>query len=371
LNALFLKDFVATGPDTKLRIKKYTPPVDAALKKEPIILVHGLLNSSELFDVPGLEDMSLAISLVKEGFSVYTYDQRGAGESVCENWDFGLNENSFIDLPAIIKYVLDHSGAEKVVLGGYSLGGLIIYGLYTYISKFDASINGISKENISRMFTIASPGALHQRIGPWRNTFVRGEKIMEGADGSIDRSRFMQGQIYIRSPFFSRFVGLRTIEFCSRIAGRSRFWASIIKVLPVPSLFYSRSDFDSKSFSKIVASKVFDRTSTRIFRELFHFASLDGTIRFICNEQEILLPKDFDYWARIPLLLISSDEDKLVCSSEVDEVKKHVNSAVLFNTDKEIGKGCGHAGYLFKRSLAETVRKMIISFLQEGSENEC
>jgi pimeloyl-ACP methyl ester carboxylesterase len=360
------KYFIETSPGTMICIRIYQPRLRSPEKPYPVILIHGLLNSSELFDVPESGNLSFTNALSDEGYIVCAYDQRGSGESSNPGWNFGLEENVFTDLPAVVRFCLSHCGYDKAILGGYSLGGLIIYCFYSFLSKFSAELAGLKKENIHKIFTISSPGAFHQRTGRWKHIFTRGMRMLRGAGPVINRSQFIRGQIYIRSPLMSKFVGLSTIELCLKLAQKSPRSASFIKALPVPSFLYTRSDFDPATFMRVVRSRALDRTSRQIFQVLLHFAEQDGRIELDLNERTVSLPSDFQYWDEIPLLLISSQKDKLVCTSEVEEVRRRVNSAVLFNLDQETGQGCGHAGYLFKKGLTEIVRKNIIQFMRGG-----
>jgi pimeloyl-ACP methyl ester carboxylesterase len=170
---IYTKTFLRTSDNNKICVSIYKRQENIKTKRIPVILVHGILNSSDLFDVPGLENLSLVKTFLDRGFDVYTYDQRGSGESRCENWDFGLAENAFIDLPSILNFVLDDSRSRKVILGGYSLGGLIIYCLVTYLLKNPQGIQGVTSDHIENIFTIASPGTFHKRTGKWKNMFTR------------------------------------------------------------------------------------------------------------------------------------------------------------------------------------------------------
>jgi hypothetical protein len=189
--------------------------------------------------------------------------------------------------------------------------------------------------------------------------------MLQKAGPFIDRTQFIHGQIYIYSLLLSKLISISSIKLCLRIAQAGLLGAALIKALPVPSFLYSHSDFDAETFLKVIRSKVLDRTSTKIFQELFHFAAQNGSITLETDDTTISLPEDFRYWDNIPILLISSNRDQLVKSSEVEVVHQQVKSSIHLNIDSELGQGCGHAGYVFKRGLTDLVRERIYQFLIE------
>lgn len=363
LNRDIIHDFVRVSGGIKLRIHRYRPKQKIPERKYPIVLVHGLLNSSDLFDIPGAEDLSLARILGQAGYDVYTYDQRGAGDSPIEDWAVGLKEDAYEDLPAVIEYSLKNSQAEKVILGGYSLGGLIIYLCVSSLVKQDVRKGGPQKDQIHRVFAIASPGALHSRTGRWKKLFIRGQQMLDSAGVSIEREEFLKGQFLIRFPLLSRLVGIRTIKSLFRFAGTGKFAACLVKSVPFPTFLYKPLDFDCKTFARVARSKLLDRSPTQVFTEFFSFAQAGGKISIQSDEGLVTLPEDFEKWSGIPLLLFSSGQDELVLTGEVREVEKRVESSRLVIIENEIGISCGHAGYLFQKKIAPFVHKTMLEFL--------
>lgn len=363
----YSKIFLQTSDQSKLCLKIYKENDIDQLKKTPVVLVHGILNSSELFDVPGAEQISLVKTFLDNGFNVYTYDQRGSGESVCENWKFGLAKNAFEDLPRVLNFVLNESSSQKIILGGYSLGGLIIYCFVTYLLKSANDIQGITSNHIDKVFTIASPGFFHKRKGKWKHIFTRNKEKLKEFGPSVDREEFLKGQIYARSRILDKLVTKSTIKMFLKFAQKGILASFVVKSLPIPSFLYRRSDFSSKVFYHIIRSKVLDKTSTQLFLEIFSFATNEGVIELFYREQRIRLPDDFMYWNRFPVLLFSSKKDELVLNEDVECVVNRINREKYFLVDEEIGSGCGHAGYLFKKKTKERVRKKIVEFLIDST----
>lgn len=94
-----------------------------------VVLVRGLLASADSFEVPGLPWLSLARYLASRGFEEVTYDQRGAGLSSASSVDFGLAEHVLVDLPAVLRFALELTGAdpEDLVLGEHGFDGTPLY----------------------------------------------------------------------------------------------------------------------------------------------------------------------------------------------------------------------------------------------------
>lgn len=97
----------------------------------PVVLCHGLDSNRYIFDLrPG---PSLARYLARNGLDVWVSELRGSGMSdrpgffatdVPRSWSFEDHLNS--DLPAIIQYVLERTGSEKLHWIGHSMGGMLI-----------------------------------------------------------------------------------------------------------------------------------------------------------------------------------------------------------------------------------------------------
>jgi alpha-beta hydrolase superfamily lysophospholipase len=83
--------------------------------------------------------------LVKHGYDVYLFDQRGHGSD--KNWydlghfaDEGGADRVIADTLEVIKYVKAHNRAEKLILFGHSMGSLIARNVVAYTRSIDACI---------------------------------------------------------------------------------------------------------------------------------------------------------------------------------------------------------------------------------------
>src|SRR5690348_13614263 len=99
----FPERFAVKSDGCRLSGKSYTPKEPAA-PGLGVVMVHGLLSASDVFDVRGREETSLARFISAAGHHVVTYDQRGAGDSTAADWKFGLETHSLVDLPAVLAF---------------------------------------------------------------------------------------------------------------------------------------------------------------------------------------------------------------------------------------------------------------------------
>mmetsp|Transcript_4677 Transcript_4677/g.7956 ORF Transcript_4677/g.7956 Transcript_4677/m.7956 type:complete len:193 (-) Transcript_4677:721-1299(-) len=118
-------------------------------EKQPILLIHGLLQSSLRFILPGPEpslSKSIAYQLADSGdFDVYLINMRGNifsrdheskdPDSSLDYWDFSFEEMGEYDIPAAIQHILAQSKEEgsnfkSLPIVGFSQGTTaILYGM--------------------------------------------------------------------------------------------------------------------------------------------------------------------------------------------------------------------------------------------------
>ena len=119
------------------RIQKKHTPIKRGLK--PVILQHGLIDSSDNW-VLNDEDKSLAFLLANLGYDVWIPNSRGNQYSISHKdikttsakfWDFSFSEMGRYDVPAIIAYVLEVSGFNKLIYVGHSQGTTAFFSALT------------------------------------------------------------------------------------------------------------------------------------------------------------------------------------------------------------------------------------------------
>ncbi|HEY8364104.1 MAG TPA: lysophospholipase [Haloplasmataceae bacterium] len=125
--------FKLKGWDVELNVNDYVIENMEAI----ILCVHGMCEHSKRYE-------DLALFLNKKGYSVFTYDQRGHGESLLENKNLGyLGNDGFnkmvYDLNIVINYLKDKYYGYKIYLLGHSMGSFVVQ---RYIQIFD-TVDGV------------------------------------------------------------------------------------------------------------------------------------------------------------------------------------------------------------------------------------
>jgi len=117
------------------RIPYGKDPATRHLKRRPVFLQHGLLNSDADWLI-NPTDRALAFKLADGGYDVWLGNARGNAYSKMhttldadqkEFWDFSWDEMGYYDIPACINYVLKETGASKLVYIGHSMGTAIFW----------------------------------------------------------------------------------------------------------------------------------------------------------------------------------------------------------------------------------------------------
>ncbi|XP_047999032.1 lipase 3-like [Leguminivora glycinivorella] len=96
----------------------------------PVLAQHGLIGSSDDYVVAGSES-GIAYLLARDGYDVWLANSRGCKHSRRHIkikpsqgifWDFSWHEVGYYDLPAMIDYILNVTGREKLKFIGHSQG---------------------------------------------------------------------------------------------------------------------------------------------------------------------------------------------------------------------------------------------------------
>lgn len=141
---------LTTADGWTLAVHHYRP--EGERKGLPVILCHGLSSNLHTFDLPG--GPSLARFLRSRGRDVWTVELRGSGMSDRPRlfysdfpYDWEFEEHLREDVPAVIAFVLDRTGAPKVHWVGHSMGGMLIL----------AHVSGKPDAAVASAVTIGSP----------------------------------------------------------------------------------------------------------------------------------------------------------------------------------------------------------------------
>jgi pimeloyl-ACP methyl ester carboxylesterase len=354
------------GSQAKLQVHMYRP--EQPPETDPIVLVHGIQSSSQIFDVPCAADCSLARFLCSAGYLVVTFDHRGAGGSWVKSWDFGLKHLALVDLPVVIKHALNESGSNQVTLAGHSLGGTTGYLLRAYLKKSGGSLCGITKDHLGKTFTIASPMRLSPELFPFSNINQKREQLRKlfekDQNGIISLERFIQGQMMILNSVLGRLAAPGLIRKLLEWSAWSPRFANLIRRLRPRALFYDPNDFDARTFYALTTSRAMGSGSSRLMLELMDFIKAGGAIRVKHKDIKVDLFDDLKSMKGFRPLVISSSSDRLVPRLDATALYEPTEKKHMIITDRDYGIQCGHVGYLFKPGLYRLVRDDILRFLR-------
>lgn len=114
--------------------------------------MHGLLCSSADWIITGPEN-GLAYILAEEGYDVWMGNQRGntwsrkhvkLNPNKSKFWDFSWHEIGYYDLPAMIDYVLNVTGKNKLSYVGHSQGTAAFFVMTSEKPEYNKKINLMS-----------------------------------------------------------------------------------------------------------------------------------------------------------------------------------------------------------------------------------
>lgn len=115
----------------RLELRRYLDPERHLQGRAPVLFIPGYgMNTYILAYHP--DGVSMVGALVEAGYEVWTANLRGQGgasraHGVSRGADVGLTQLALTDVPCARDFVLSHSGADKIVFIGCSLGASILY----------------------------------------------------------------------------------------------------------------------------------------------------------------------------------------------------------------------------------------------------
>ncbi|MFH2004954.1 MAG: alpha/beta fold hydrolase [bacterium] len=122
--------FAKTRDGWSLALHRYQPEQKSPWG--PVVLCHGLTANRFDLDAPDAK-ISLARYLFEHGHDVWVVELRGSGKSRPPGWPLrrrvGFDFDDYVhrDVPAIIRYVLDHADTLWLHWVGHSMGGMLAY----------------------------------------------------------------------------------------------------------------------------------------------------------------------------------------------------------------------------------------------------
>jgi len=113
------------------RIVGKIPVTESSVKKMPILFMHGMIMSSEVWVARKLAENNLPFVLSDAGYDVWLGNNRGNKYS-CKHkkyklldeqfWNFSIDDLAKYDLPAFADYIILHTGYDKLGYIGFSQG---------------------------------------------------------------------------------------------------------------------------------------------------------------------------------------------------------------------------------------------------------
>ena len=171
------EDFVLKGKDA---LELYGSNYKTGGGKGSVVVVHGMAEHRKRYD-------KFARNLANSGYSVYTYDQRGHGETAREN-DLPLGhleagngwENLLEDVRETIRFVESREGSTPTFLFGHSMGSFVGRSyVIEYGSKVDGLIlSGTGRVNRFILYSLIPLAKLEKLIRGEKAESVLMEKIM-------------------------------------------------------------------------------------------------------------------------------------------------------------------------------------------------
>jgi lysosomal acid lipase/cholesteryl ester hydrolase len=331
--------YAITADGWKLGVRHYRPKV-ADPGKLPVVLCHGLGLNATFWTIT---DDHLPSQLTARGYQVYVFDIRGSGDNTRVGREEPVNrmmrqtflrewgERSWTvddlvtyDVPAILDYVKQDSGQERVNWVGHSLGGMLIF---PYLES--------------------SPGA--DRIA---NFVGMGSTIIQAETPQIDMLRANRA--------------LRTLSLVASPGrmGRPLKYFHMPGMEIIDRFYYSNQNVDRETISRFYGYTLED-TGPGALRQLDpylqygHMLSADGSVDYTSKLREITTST----------LLIAGDGDIM---SDVPSTQLTLNalgsadkSLMRFGRAKGYVADYGHCDLVWSRHAATEVFPPLIDWLDQ------
>lgn len=150
-----------------------SPPTTPSDPPRPVLIIHGFMQSSEAFAIRRRTSDSLPLVLSDAGYDVWLGNNRGNKYSYKhvnkkpgndDFWDYSLDDLCRYDLPTMVDYVLEHSGAKSLTLIGFSQGTAQSFAYLT---------NPVSASKVNLCIALAPVSVPRGFANPFVDTFAR------------------------------------------------------------------------------------------------------------------------------------------------------------------------------------------------------
>ncbi|XP_072140747.1 lipase 3-like [Dermacentor andersoni] len=306
----------------------------------PVLLVHGLLSSAAVW-VLNYPHQSLGFLLADAGYDVWLGNYRGTpyskghiefSDSDSRYWDFSLDEVGLLDLPALVDYVLDHTGWPQLFLVGFSQGSAAAWAMLADKPHYNNKILLLAAlAPVANMTFIRSPARFLVPISP----ILTASAIVAHQGRLLVRPQWLRRATYAmcESPlryvcalptFFLFGVNLNQLNqsrlavYTSHLPSElpNATWSSSHRnSVVITTITLMKSPF-SIFFAQIIRARNFVKYNYGPLRNLYHYGTVDSPAY------------DFSK-IRAPVALFSAHKDFFANPEDVSTLRQSLPNVVL------------------------------------------
>jgi pimeloyl-ACP methyl ester carboxylesterase len=256
---------VRTDDDIQLGIWRYRPE---STPGEPVLLVHGFGLNHRHLDVE--RDLSLACYLRDQGYDVWAVDLRGRGASELPEGSWNFDDYVQKDLPAVVKYIIEHTQYPKLHWAAHSMGAMLFY-----------AFAGSTEHQDKIASAVAGQGPFH------------GKSDTNGNDSNNTQAT---GYEYIVLPMMGFFRRLR-IPWTG-VARFGAFWYPQLRRILPREFIHIGLNPDNITYESLkkVSVRAVERVSPEVLAQFLdwalarHWTASDGTTDYRANIRNINVP---------------------------------------------------------------------------------
>ena len=320
------KDFYTKTTDGRKIHIAYFEPRTQVHKKIPVVLCHGLGVSGKFWYLN--KQTSLSLFLAERGFKVFVPDMRETGLSISDlknRYNFTFDDYSK-DVSAIIEFVKNETGQDKVHWVGHSMGGIVIY---LFVTKY-------SDEPIETFTAVSSPYSMENQLGFTKLVKKYHKEISDFLN------RFDYIPLEHPAAFFSPFAGVITLKFFEKHIWNYENVEEITKKLAASNIVANMNTNVAKKFVNVFLGK-----------EEFGF--------------------DLKKLTK-PSLFIAGSYDFLALPQSVREAYKNTSAKkkkfVLASKSNGFSTDYGHGDILYAKSSRSEIFPLILDHLENYDKDE-
>ncbi|KAI8434034.1 hypothetical protein MSG28_012184 [Choristoneura fumiferana] len=327
-------------------------------KKTPVMLTHGIADSSDTFIIRGKR--SLAISLADAGYDVWATNTRGnryARRHVKMDpdkdpsfWDYSFHENGYYDTAATIDYILQTTGEKKLQGIAHSQGTSSHFVLLSMRPEYNDKLKlFVALAPVAYFNNIVPPVSSLAQIGPDLNQLLLNSKIEElvsekGIERKLIKLICNQGDIsydlcVLLSGFYVSGFDAKRLE--------PSFLPVILGHYPAATSRKSLLHYDQVYLNKRFA--------------LFDYGPMQNMERY-----GYMVPPDYNLrQVTAKIALIVGNNDNLSRARDAEYLRTLLPNIVQYHVMKE--KEWNHIDFIWGNDMPETLFPYIFPLLEKYS----